>query len=232
MEINTHWDGALSDELIDTSALEIESIWQGKVVRVQRESFSIFGIPTVREIVAHPGAVGVIAVNLHGEVALIRQYRHPVRSFLFEPIAGLLDKDEETPLEAAKRELIEEAGLLSDKWSHLIDLIVSPGGSTEIIRFFLAENASPASGGREWSFESEEKEMPLVWVTESEFKLAVLEDRIHNSIAISAIFTAFEVLKTSQRTNLNKPWTLFDALAESGGIGRFPLNLSQRGGKS
>lgn len=224
MQINHRWDGEFEDQLVPDFKLDVEPIWQGKVIRVQREKFKIFGIETAREVVAHPGAVGVIAVNKENEIALIRQYRQPVRSFLFEPIAGLLDQPGENPITGAQRELLEEAGLLSENWSHLIDLVVSPGGSTEVIRFYLAEEAKPAPGGRTWSAEAEEKEMPLVWVNEEQFVAAVLSGKIHNSVGISAIFTAFAKLKEPSRVNPDKNWPLFDLLASSGGLGLNPLN--------
>ena len=128
MIIDTNCDGVLGDKIIPVDGSKIEILWQGKIVRSQIEEFNIFGIETKRELIAHPGAIGVIAVNSKNEIALIRQYRHPVKAFLFEPIAGLLDKPDETYLAAAQRELLEEAGLVSTKWSHLVDLALSPGG--------------------------------------------------------------------------------------------------------
>ncbi len=224
MQIDASWNGVFSDQLVATTNFEIEEIWQGKVVRVQREHFEIFNIPTTREVVAHPGAVGVVALNSNLEVALIRQYRQPVRSFLFEPIAGLLDQQGETPLTAAKRELMEESGLVSETWSHLVDLVVSPGGSTEIIRFFLAENSETSQLDRIWSNESEEKDLPLVWVNELEFVNAVLSGRIKNSVGIAGIFAAFAKIRQLVRDPTDKPWPLFDALSSSGGLGLNPLN--------
>ncbi len=224
MRIETNWDGVLADQKIRAAHFEAETIWQGKVVRVQRDHFQIFDIPTTREVVAHPGAVGVIAVNSNLEVALVRQYRQPVRSFLFEPIAGLLDQQDESPLNAAKRELLEEAGLVSENWSHLIDLIVSPGGSTEIIRFYLAENSQMSQSGRIWSSESEEKELPLIWVSETEFINAILSDRIHNSVGISGVLAAFAKMRQLDREPTDKPWPLFELLSSTGGLGSYPLN--------
>lgn len=224
MQIDANWNGVFSDQLVAKTDFKIEEIWQGKVVRVQREHFEIFDIPTTREVVAHPGAVGVVAINSNLEVALVRQYRQPVRSFLFEPVAGLLDQQGETPLTAAKRELMEEAGLVSEEWSHLVDLVVSPGGSTEIIRFFLAENAQISQTGRIWSNESEEKELPLIWVSERGFVNAVLSGRIQNSVGIAGIFTAFAKIRQLDREPADKPWPLFDLLSSSGGLGLNPLN--------
>lgn len=212
-----------ADQLAPVST-NSEVIWQGRVVRVQREDFEIFGIQTQREIVAHPGAVGVIALNHLGEFAFIKQYRRPIRGFLVEPVAGLLDHEYESPYEAAQRELAEEAGLISDNWSHLIDLVVSPGGSTEVIRFFLAEKCTPIATGRTWSEESEEKEIQLFWRTEDQIKTAILAGRIQNSPGVAAFFTALEILKSGERRSVAAPWPIFDHLVQSGGIASVPLD--------
>ena len=77
---------------------------------------------------------------------LIRQYRHPVRSYLWEAPAGLLDVDDEHPLVAAKRELLEEAHQVADTWHVLYDVYNSPGSSSEALRCYLARDLRPAPG--------------------------------------------------------------------------------------
>ena len=71
-----------------------------------------------------------------------RQYRHPVGMMLWELPAGLLDVDGEPPLEAARRELAEEADLRRRRWDVLIDWFNSPGGTTEALRLYLARDLS------------------------------------------------------------------------------------------
>lgn len=214
-------DYSFSDDLVEQEAL-ISIVWQGKVVRVQREEFEIYDIKTSREIVAHPGAVGVIAVNAVGEFAYVKQFRRAIRGFLVEPVAGLLDKPNETPLQAAQREMLEETGLESSKWSFLIDLVVSPGGTTEIIRYFLAEEVRPSREARIWTNEAEEKKMPLIWVKNDQVINAILEGKIHNSVGIAASLIAIERLKGSERISPNKSWQLFQHLSQSGGINPLP----------
>jgi ADP-ribose pyrophosphatase len=216
-------NGLFSDDLVGNESA-IEVLWQGKVVRLQRETFHLFGSSVSREIIAHPGAVGVIAIDSSGRFAFVKQYRQALRAFLVEPVAGLLDKDNESPLEAAQRELAEEAGLISKNWSFLIDLIVSPGGTTEIIRYFLAENCDFESQERQWTGEAEEKYLPLIWIEPKYFLEAVLTGKIHNSVGIAATFAALEITKTNTRTPPNQPWPLFDHLSKSGGISSQPLD--------
>lgn len=94
-----------------------------------------------RDVVEHPGAVGVIAVDAELRVLLVRQYRHPVGCLLWEPPAGLLDIPGEDPLTAARRELAEEAGYQAAEWAVLVDAFTSPGGSTERCAFTSHANS-------------------------------------------------------------------------------------------
>ncbi len=69
-----------------------------------------------RDVVEHPGAVAVVAIDDADRVLMVRQYRHPVRRFLWELPAGLRDVDGEPPLAAARRELVEETGYRASGW--------------------------------------------------------------------------------------------------------------------
>ena len=93
-----------------------------------------------REYLKHPGAVGVIALDDHDRVALVRQYRHPVRHRLIEPPAGLLDVGGEDYLQAMQREMAEEVGLAAGSWAVLVDLFTTPGILGESLRIYLARD--------------------------------------------------------------------------------------------
>lgn len=144
------------------------------------------GEVVTRDLVDHPGAVGVIALNDAGEVLLLQQYRHPVRRLLWEPPAGLLDVDGELPLLAAQRELFEEAHLVAARWDVLVDLFTTPGMSDEALRIYLARDVRPADGSR-WEGEGEERDMPAVWVPLEEAVSSVLAGKLHNPVAVSGI---------------------------------------------
>lgn len=121
------------------------------------------GIVT-RDYVHHTGAVAVMALNDDGQVYLVRQYRHPVRTETWEPPAGLLDVKGEDPVEAAKRELHEEADLVASRWDVLVDFYSSPGGSSEGIRVFLARGISDVPEDERHEREAEERDMEGRWV--------------------------------------------------------------------
>ena len=104
------------------------------------------GRETDRNIVKHPGAVAIIAVE-EDELVLIKQYRYATEKYLLEIPAGTLEPGED-PYKCAVRELQEETGYAANAWSRLFQCYMVPGYSNEIIHFFLAEglteyNASP-----------------------------------------------------------------------------------------
>jgi ADP-ribose pyrophosphatase len=101
-----------------------------------------------RDVVEHPGAVAVLALDGGGRVLLIRQYRHPVGHLLWEIPAGLLDKPGEDPRAAAERELWEETGYAARDWHVLADCFSSPGIITERLRIYLARGLAPRAGPR------------------------------------------------------------------------------------
>ena len=91
-----------------------------------------------REVARHIGAAAVLPVDADGNVYLVRQFRSPVDRVLLEIPAGKLDYKGEDRLEAAKRELREETGLLADNWVHLTDAVSAPGFCDEVISIYLA----------------------------------------------------------------------------------------------
>ena len=131
-----------------------------------------------RDYVRHTGAVAVVALNDAGEVFLVHQYRHPVGRVLWEPPAGLLDMAGEPALEAAKRELWEEADLRAATWHTLGDFFTSPGGLSERIRIFLARDLTEVAEDERFEREAEELDMEGRWVPLKELIEAIELGRV------------------------------------------------------
>ena len=117
--------------------------YEGVIVDVRTDRFSYEdGEEADREIVAHPGAVGMVA---HGDgvVWLVRQPREAVGDpALLEVPAGKLDVEGESRLECAKRELEEEVGLQAEEWTEWKRLFTSPGFAEEEVTIFEATGLS------------------------------------------------------------------------------------------
>jgi len=148
-----------------------------------------------RDLVRHTGAVGVVALDSDGRVALIRQYRHPVRQMLWELPAGLLDVPGEKPLPAAQRELAEEAGLAASRWDLLLDLHTSPGYSDEAIRIYLARDLSRAQHTGHVPT-AEEIELSMAWVDLDEAVAMATRGEITNAAAVAGLLAAGHARQT------------------------------------
>ena len=101
-----------------------------------------------REIVEHPGAVAIVAVDGEGMVALVRQPREAARKHLLELPAGTLEQGE-SPLESARRELAEETGLTGGTWRELAAFYTTPGFCRERMHLFAAEGVEPGASSPE-----------------------------------------------------------------------------------
>ena len=178
----------------EPAALQVRSsrtVHHGMVWDVRRDEVDLGDGQTVtREVVDHTGAVGVVVLDAEDRVLLLRQYRHPVRSYLWEPPAGLLDVAGEDPQVAAARELAEEADLVADEWHVLVDFYNSPGGSTEAFRCYLARGLHEVPESERHQREHEERDMARAWVDLSEARDLVLAGRLHNPTTVCGVLAA------------------------------------------
>ncbi|WP_433549570.1 NUDIX domain-containing protein [Streptomyces sp. CA-294286] len=136
-----------------------------------------------RDYQVHPGSVAVLALDDQGCVAVLSQYRHPVRHKLWEIPAGLLDVPGENPLRAAQRELYEEAHIKAGDWRVLADVYTSPGGSDEAVRIFLARDLSESEGER-FVVSDEEADMEHARVPLAELVRGALAGELHNNCLV------------------------------------------------
>lgn len=176
--------------------LDSTEIYRGRVIALHRDTVQMPGGGTaVRDVVRHPGAVGVVAVNDRDELLMLRQYRHPVRSVLWELPAGLLDIPKEPALVAAKRELAEEAFLTADEWHVLVDVHSSPGMTDEAVRLFLAKGIHEIPESERHVGEDEEADMERHWVSIDTAVRRALAGEITNNLAVVGVLAADAVLR-------------------------------------
>ena len=129
----------LHDRLIET-VLASENVFSGSRIRVRVDEVAMAdGRTTRREVVEHPDAVVVLAIREDGQIAFVRQWRHPTGRPLLELPAGRIDPGE-TPAETARRELREEVGLDPARLDVARGFFVAPGFADEFLHGFIARD--------------------------------------------------------------------------------------------
>jgi 8-oxo-dGTP pyrophosphatase MutT (NUDIX family) len=147
---------------------ESRTAFEGKQIRVEIERWG----DNEREIVRHPGAVAIVAVDSEARVTLVRQLREPARKHLLELPAGTCEPGEE-PLATAKRELQEEAGLAGGDWRLAASFFSTPGFCDELVRVYVAEGVEEQESSPE---ADEEIELVRVEASQLESLLPEIED--------------------------------------------------------
>jgi 8-oxo-dGTP pyrophosphatase MutT (NUDIX family) len=166
-----------------------KDIYAGAVMALRSDEVVMpGGKVAVREILEHPGAVAIAALDADDRLMMIHQFRQAVRRRLWELPAGLLDVDGEDPLDTAKRELAEEAGLVATDWSTLLDVVPSPGFSDESVRIYLARSVTEV--GRSDMGDDEESDLTTRWVSLPVAVRMVLSGTIVNAVTVAGVFAA------------------------------------------
>ena len=143
-------------------------VYDGKLVDVVLERWG----EQEREIVEHPGAVAIVAVDADDRIVFVRQLREPARKELLELPAGTVDDGEE-PLTTAQRELAEETGLHGGEWRHVSSFWTTPGFCSELMHLFFADGVEE---GERQPDDDESIELVRMPVADIVSRLSELED--------------------------------------------------------
>jgi ADP-ribose pyrophosphatase len=156
-------------------------VWKGHVVSVRVDDVErADGSRTTRDVVEHPGAVGIVAWD--GErLAMVRQWRHATGGQLLEIPAGTAEPDE-PPAETARRELAEEVGVAARSWFTGPRFFTAPGFCTELMHLFLATDLSPESAEGD-----EDEDLEVSWMTLPEALAAVDAGEVTDAKSILAV---------------------------------------------
>lgn len=127
----------------------IRNVFKGNVLTLNLEQVQLpNGRVAELEIAHHPGGATVVALDAQDRVCLLRQFRHAAGGWITELPAGKLDNGE-PPLQCARRELAEEAGMSAARWDCLGQFYSSPGVLTEVIHVYLARELTPCEAAPE-----------------------------------------------------------------------------------
>ena len=165
--------------------IKSEQIYKGHVVSLKKDTVLCpNGEESLREIITHRGGVGIL-VKVDDKFVIEKQFRYALGKEIYELPAGKLEADEE-PLEAAKRECLEETGYKPLEMIHLGDMSPTCGYSTEIIHFYYC----PKSEKAERHLDSDEV-IDLMYLTLEEIETMIKEDKIIDS-KILAVITLYK----------------------------------------
>lgn len=188
--------------------------YEGRIISVRRDIVAMPGNTTSqRDVVVHPGAVAIVALRGEPlEVLLVTQYRHPVGRNLEELPAGLLDIEGEPSINAARRELAEEAGLAATTWQVLVDSLASPGMTDEGIRIYLARDLSECEQDVQ---EHEELVMTTHWLPLADAVDRALAGELENATAVIGVLAAAEAARRDFQglREVTAPWRARPAAA-------------------
>ena len=187
----------MSEKKALAKILSSKVMLKGRVFAVRREEvIEPGGVRATREIVTHPGSVVVLPVFPDGRILMIRQYRHSVRQYLWELVAGHKEPGEE-PAEGARRELLEETGYSAEKYTKLFEIYPSPGLLGERMDIFLAEGLTKGKARPE----DDEKISKRIF-TLTEIEAWIREGKVRDSKSISGIlYYAMFIARAKRRAN-------------------------------
>ena len=169
--------------------LSSEMKFDGKLIKVTYDVAEVNGKEAWREVVHHPGASAVVAIDENNRIIMEKQFRYALNDYLLEIPAGKLDKGED-PLVCAKRELEEETGIIASEWISLGTIATSPGFCNEVIHLYVAKGLS--KGEIHWD---EDEYVEVERYTFDELLQRIKEEKIKDSKSLSALLLAMPYLK-------------------------------------
>lgn len=170
--------------------LETRRVFDGLILHIDHVNNRLpDGQTAAREIARHVGASAVVPLDGDGNVWLVRQFRAPIGEVLLEIPAGKLDHREEDRLLAAKRELREETGLSAARWTHLTDLLTTPGFSDEKISLYLAQELTAGE-----SHPDDDEFLNVVKVPLNELTAMIMRGEVTDGKTVCAVMMADRVV--------------------------------------
>ena len=168
---------------------EVQGIFSGRIIDVHNDKVMLVdGDIADREVVDHPGGVGIIGLTDENEILLVRQFRYPYKETIYEIPAGKLEKGED-PRQAGIREFSEECGAKAEVFESLGEIYPSPGYCGEIIRLFYAKGISYGEQHLD-----DDEFLDVIKMPIKEVVTKIMTNEIKDAKTIAAVFKLKELM--------------------------------------
>ena len=168
---------------------DVQGIFSGRIIDVHKDTVMLVdGDIADREVVDHPGGVGIIGLTEDNEILLVRQFRYPYKETIYEIPAGKLEKGED-PKEAGIREFSEECGAEAEIFESLGEIYPSPGYCGEIIRLFYAKGITYGKQHLD-----DDEFLDVIKMPIKEVITKIMTNEIKDSKTIAAVFKLKELM--------------------------------------
>ena len=175
---------------MQANVLKSEIIYEGKAFGVRRdELIEPTGVHTVREVVTHPGSVVILPVLPDGRIVMVRQYRHATKQYLWELVAGRMERGE-NPKKGAQRELLEETGYRAKRFSVFLDVFPTPGFLEERMYLLLARDLTPGAAEPE-----EDEQIVVAAYTRRQLEQMMRTRKLRDAKSIAGLLFYFSFLE-------------------------------------
>ncbi|MCL1847966.1 MAG: NUDIX hydrolase [Coriobacteriia bacterium] len=172
-------------ETPETRIISRTEAYQGAFLTLESVELELpNGHRTTHDVVRHPGAVAVLALDADGHVLMVKQYRTAFDREMLEIPAGKLEPGED-PLSCARRELEEETGFVAGELRHLVSIAIAVGYCDELLHLFLATNLNSGSAQPDT-----DEFVEVVWVPLADLVQAVQAGELKDAKSIVAVLLA------------------------------------------
>ena len=176
--------------VFEEKTVSSKTVFQGKIIDVRVDMVSLpNGEIAQRDIVKHPGGVGIVAITDDDKIIMVKQFRKPIEKAIYEIHAGKLDKNEE-PLKCGRRELMEETGAVADNFFYLGYMYPSPGFDDEVTHMYLATGLHFGENNLD-----EDEFLDVEYFTKEEVLDMIMNNEINDAKTVIGFFKAMEKLK-------------------------------------
>jgi ADP-ribose pyrophosphatase len=176
--------------IFEEKTVSTKRIYDGIVVNLRVDTVELpDGKTALRDIVEHPGGVGIVAITDDNKILMVKQYRKPIEKAIIELPAGKLDKDEDHEV-CGRRELEEETGFKAKEFTYLGYMYPSPGFDDEVTHLYLARDLYKGEVNLD-----EDEYLDVYKYDISEVKEMIMNNEINDAKTVIGFFKAMEYLK-------------------------------------